>query len=166
MGRWLSDAVGLVRGAAGVNGDPAVLVQRLRALTITVVSRGTRGDAWCYKPKYAWTSTATSIHIGSSHSWQCVRGGVHPWQVASPSQGHTYRDKQPLTLTPIVSLESAFYLGCMWKPHADTRRTYQCSSDGRLRLLEFLPAGGARGKICESPKSWVYIPWALWMSLH
>lgn len=32
-------------------------------------------------------------------SWHCARGGIHPRQVGSPSNGPTYRDKQSFTLT-------------------------------------------------------------------
>ena len=51
----------------------------------------------------------------SSHQW--ARGGVHPGQVASPSQGHTETNETnnhtQLTLTPKDNLETPINLTCM-----------------------------------------------------
>ncbi len=73
---------------------------------------------------------------GANPSWHWARGGVHPGQVNSQSQGLTYRDRHPLTLrfTPMGNLESPFNLTCMSldcgrkpdypeKTHAGTWRT-------------------------------------------
>jgi len=98
-----------------------------------------------------WSRLKTSIHpfsipslrrsgrggAGAYPSSHRGKGGVHPGQVASPSQGHIdeKRDKQPhtLTLTPKDNLKSPVNLTCMFlaggrKPEYPERtrlKTYQ-----------------------------------------